>query len=288
MESNFSYESMGTKWKVSIRESIEIEKLKGLEEKIKSESERFDQTFSRFIPTSLISQIAEQTGKIEVPADLTKMLQIYFDLYDLTEKKLNPLIGHTISDLGYDATYSLVPKEEVRKTPDLQETMRIIDETHIEMTKPALIDLGALGKGYFVDRIAGILDEAGIKEYLVDGSGDIRCKGSLIKVGLEDPRDETKVIGTLEMMTGSMASSGTNRRRWGKYHHVIDPHSNVSTKGIVATWVTAPTCALADALASAFFFVSPEELADIYVCEYALMNEEGKIKRSAGFAADLF
>ena len=61
-----------------------------------------------------------------------------------------------------------------------------------------------------------------------------------------------------------------------------------STEGIVATWVIAPTCALADALASAFFFVSPEELADIYVCEYALMNTEGKIKKSAGFAADLF
>lgn len=289
MAQDFVYESMGTKWKISIGEDLSLEKFKELEEKVVKASQDFDRTYSRFIPQSLISRIATQTGTLEVPNDLVKMLRLYFELYPLTDKKLNPLIGHTISDLGYDATYTLVPKTEVRKTPDLLETIRIIDGTHLGIKEPVLIDLGALGKGYFVDRIAELLEKEGITQYLVDGSGDIRYRGEeKIRVGLEDPRDATKVVGMLDMSTSSMASSGTNRRQWGKYHHVIDPHTSVSTEGIMATWVTAPTCAIADALASAFFFVSPEEIADTYAYEYAIMNSEGRVKRSLGFKAEFY
>ena len=114
----------------------------------------------------------------------------------------------------------------------------------------------------------------------MNGSGDIYYAGTEpIKVGLEDPDDKTKVIATIEMKEGAMCASGTNRRAWDKYHHVIDPHSKTSTEKIVATWVIAKSTGLADALASCLFFVAPEDLS-FQNFEYCIMNKERRIKKS--------
>lgn len=285
----FRYESMGTHWEISIWDSVDDEKLKELEENIFAMSDVFDKTFSRFIKTSLVWKIAnEGKGTYEVPEDFTKMLDMYFKLYEATGGKLNPLIGFTISDMGYDADYSLVPQEIIRMTPDLLDTVKIVDATHISVMQSVLFDFGALGKGYFVDKIASFLKEQGIRKFMVDGSGDIYYQGDEpISVGLEHPDDKTKVIGTTEMQTGAMCASGTTRRAWDKYHHVIDPDSNDSTKGIAATWVIADSAALADSLASCLFFVVPEALAQCKF-EYCIMNNENAVIASDGFRAKLF
>jgi thiamine biosynthesis lipoprotein len=286
---------MGTTWKISIWDDIENDALKNLEKEIFEMSDHFDKTYSRFIKTSLVWKIAEKAGIYEVPADFMSMLKPYFNLYEPSEKKLNPLIGFTISDLGYDEVYSLVPKEEIRSTPDLRETVKIIDDTHIETTEPVLFDFGALGKGYFVDRIAEVLKASGIVRFLVDGSGDIyyhdgreEDKKESIVAGLEHPEDATKVIGTLDIKGGAFCASGINRRKWYKYHHVIDPHANASIgEGIVATWVSTDNTALADALASCLFFVAPENLS-AYRFEYVILNSIGQVKVSPGWKGELF
>ncbi|MBI2024023.1 FAD:protein FMN transferase [Candidatus Giovannonibacteria bacterium] len=100
----FSYESMGTRWEIAIWDPhLEAR----LSNKIIEKSKEFDNLYSRFIKDSLVWKIAENPGKHEVPADLVKMLRLYEELYLPSEKKLNPLIGFAISDLGYDAEYSL-------------------------------------------------------------------------------------------------------------------------------------------------------------------------------------
>ena len=97
-----SYESMGTTWDISIWDAISDEELDILKEKIFNMSDNFDKTYSRFIRSSLVWKIAESAGEYEVPEDFISMLNAYMDLYEPSEKKLNPLVGFTISDLGYD------------------------------------------------------------------------------------------------------------------------------------------------------------------------------------------
>jgi thiamine biosynthesis lipoprotein len=283
---------MGTTWEITLWDKTDH--LEIFKQEIFALSDQFDKTYSRFIKTSLVWKIAEQAGTYEVPEDFTNMLRIYMDLYEPSGCKLNPLIGFTISDMGYDENYSLVTKDTVRLTPDLFDTVKIIDNTHIETNLPVLFDFGALGKGYFVDRIKDYLVSQGVERFLVNGSGDIYYSSGKkseskipIVVGLEHPNDKTKVIGTTEMTEGSMCASGISRRAWGKYHHVINPLSNSSTEGILATWVVAKTAALADALASCLFFVAPESLS-AYDFEYVIMNDERKVKVSPGCQVKLF
>lgn len=285
----FAYDSMGARWQVTVWDAVSPATLAELEAEIVAASQAFDETYSRFKRTSLVWELADQLGTFAVPEDLVAMLRLYLRLYDASGRKLNPLVGHAISDLGYDDTYSLTPQETIRSTPDLVEAVRIVDDTHIELRRPGLLDLGSIGKGFFVDRIALMLDAHGMTTYLVDGSGDVRYRGAEpITVGLEDPADATRVIGTMRIAGGAVCASGTNRRRWRDLHHIIDPHESRPTRGILATWAHAETAALADGLASCLFFARPDTLRWQFPMEYCVLYDDRSVATSPGFPGELF
>jgi thiamine biosynthesis lipoprotein len=270
---HFSYESMGTHWAISIWDTLDPAVFAELQESIIQQSQAFSQLYSRFNKSSLIWELTEKRGMVEVPKELIQMLRLYETLHDLSDGKCNPLVGFALSDLGYDADYSLQPKEHIRSVPNFHDALRLVDDTHLELSQSVLIDLGALGKGFFVDIIRAFLEEKGIQRFLVDGSGDMYYQGNgeVIRVGLEHPGDATKVIGVLEMQNGAMCGSASN-----------------STEGIIATWVRATSAAVADGLATCVFLVEPERFENDFAFDYCLLNTEYKIKRSAGFTAELF
>ena len=285
----FAYQSMGTSWEISVWDEIDPTVFAALQKSILTLSEAFDQTYSRFKKTSLIWQLTEKRGIVEVPTDLVAMLRIYEHLNRLSNGKLNPLIGYTLSDLGYDAEYSLKPKADVRTAPEFAKALAIIDDTHIDLRESVLIDLGAIGKGFFVDRLADYLKKQGIRRFLVNGSGDIFYSGDgqPLRAGLEHPGNPTKVIGVTTIMNGALCASASNRRKWDKYHHTIDPQSLTSPEDILATWVRSDTAALADGLCTCLFLTEPERYVTLPF-DYCLLNPEYKVKRSAGFQAELF
>lgn len=286
----FAYESMGTHWTISVWDDIDDATFQHLSAEILKKSQDFDATYSRFKETSLIRSLTEKRGVQEVPTDLVTMLRLYQELNIVSRGKCNPLVGFTLSDMGYDAQYSLKPKEHIRAVPDFHSTLTILDDTHIELYDSVLIDLGALGKGYFVDRLSDLLKEKGYTKFLVDGSGDIyyHGNGDVIRAGLEHPGDTSKAIGVVEFTEGALCASASNRRRWATYHHTIDPQSLTSPEEIIATWVRADNAALADGLATCLFFMEPEELQKKFSCEYCVLHKDYSAKSSAGFGAELF
>ncbi len=285
----FSYASMGTQWNITLWDT-DPAMGERLRQRIIAQSQEFDRTYSRFIKTSLIWSLTTQLGVVGVPADLVQMLRLYARLYDASGGKCNPLVGFALSDLGYDADYTLTPKEVIRPVPEFHNALRIVDDTHIDLSQSVLIDLGALGKGYFVDTIAAILQAEGVVRFLVDGSGDVfyRGNGQPIRCGLEHPGDPTKAIGVVTMTDGALCASASNRRRWDKYHHTIDPFSLSSPEQLLATWVMADTAALADGLCTCLFLCEPATLVEEFRFEYCTLNPDYHAVRSPGFTAELF
>lgn len=286
----FSFEGMGTSWELRVWDTLGQDSFDDFCRETVEQTREFERLYSRFDESSLVWELATAGGTREVPEDLVTMLRIYETLYALSEGRCNPLVGFSLSDLGYDAHYTLRAKDDVRPTPPLPETLRIVDDWTIELSVPALIDIGALGKGYFVDKIADRLRAFGVRRFLVDGSGDIAYEGDghPLRVGLEHPFDPTKVVGVLEMTTGSLCGSGANRRAWDGKHHIIDPLTLSSTSEIAATWVYAKRACIADALATCFFLAEPERFTRTYDVEYCMLDATLRTKKSAGFAADFF
>ena len=285
MSKQKEYESMGTHWKVEIWDEISEIEFEKLMAEIIEMSNDFDNKYSRFKLDSFVHEISQKIGVVEVGEgyeDFIKMLEIYFKINKITLGKINPLIGNTISDFGYDENYSLEKKDIIRMVPKLEESVKILSNNKLEVKGALLFDFGAIGKGYFVDKISDFLKQKSVKNFLVDGSGDIYYFGESYKCGLENPFNFSEVIGVYDLKNASLCSSSTNRRSWGKgdetLNHYIDPDKLKSVEDIVATFVVADSARIADAMTSALFFVQPEVLLKEYKFEYLVINKNKQMK----------
>ena len=281
---SLSFEAIGTLW--SIETEHELSRV--IVERVHARIAAFDATYSRFRSDSLVGSAAHSEGSFTFPDDAAVLFACYEKLYDISAGKVTPLIGEMLERAGYDANYSFTQQAQ-KILPHWEDVMHWEDPV-LTTTQPIVLDVGAAGKGYLVDLICGLLDEADVQEYVVDASGDLRHKGTTTNlVGLEDPREPGKVIGAVDVMNKSLCASASNRRAWGDgMHHIFDPDKGESTTDIIATWVMADTGLIADGIATALFFVEPKALAESFNFDYVRMYLDGTIDYSHGFEGNLY
>jgi thiamine biosynthesis lipoprotein len=257
------FEAIGTHWTISSPEPLSARVAGRITERI----EAYDRTYSRFRSDSLVSQLARCGGSAEFPDDAPPLFDLYSRLEKLTKGSVTPLVGSSLEQLGYDADYTLQPHGGARPAPSLEKTLRVSGQT-VTLSERTMIDVGAAGKGQLVDLVAELLLESGVSGATVDGSGDIRYDGSdSLSVALEHPYDPEQAIGVAQLAgprRRAIAGSSTRRRTWddptavtghGSLHHVIDGLTGEPVRTVTATWAIAPSAMLADALATALFFV---------------------------------
>ena len=82
-----------------------------------------------------------------------------------------------------------------------------------------------------------------------------------VDVGLEHPYDPARAIGIVSLGAGALCASAANRRAWGDgLHHVLDGTTGAPVRTVVASWAMAASAMVADALATALFFVDGSRL----------------------------
>ncbi len=294
----FKFGAIGTSWTIDIYRELDPAAEAALLVRIQSRIDAFDQAYSRFREDSLVTAISKKAGTYELPDDAELLLSLYHDLYKKTDGLVTPLIGNLISDAGYDAKYSLKTKEGLESPPEWDEAIeyRPAEQGHppiLIVKKPVLLDFGAAGKGYLIDIVAGVLEADEIHGYCINAGGDILHKNKEpLRVGLEDPEDAEKVIGACVLpgdgVANSIAGSAGNRRKWGKFTHIINPHTMSSPKDIIAVWVVAETALLADAMATCLFFVPAKRIIDAYDFEYVIVRKDRSLEKSAHFPGEIF
>jgi thiamine biosynthesis lipoprotein len=139
------------------------------------------------------------------------------------------------------------------------------DRSTIRFRRPGVeINLGSIGKGYALDRCAAQLREAGtVAALLHGGASSVYAIGSQPgmdsgwQVGLRHPWDESRRLAMVFLRDRAMGTSAATyqhfeykKRRLG---HLLDPRTGQPAEGIASATALAPTAALADALATAFY-----------------------------------
>ena len=93
----------------------------------------------------------------------------------------------------------------------------------------------AIAKGYAVDVLCEFLESKGMKDYMVEIGGEVRCsgrnpEGKAWRIGIEDPTVsllERELFATAIIENGSLATSGNYRNFYEKdgkkYVHTISP-----------------------------------------------------------------
>jgi thiamine biosynthesis lipoprotein len=289
-----AFDAIGTRWSIETDEPL----AEGVRADVLERIRRFDATYSRFRPDSLVSQIAAEPdgGRFAFPDDSLALFDLYDRLAAATSGAVDPFVGRDLELLGYDPAYSLTTalaavraKEGARGRATWAADV-VRDGTLVVTRRPLVIDVGAAGKGYLVDLVADVLRGAGIERFVVDAGGDLRHQGGpTVRVGLEHPFDPRLVIGVVDLRDRALCASAVNRRAWGDgLHHVLDARTGRPVGGVVATWAVADEAAVADGLATALFFTEGHRLARKFDFAYVRMHADGHVDVSRDFPGEVF
>lgn len=286
MNFSFKFEAIGTHWLIDCFGAPVPEK--EIIEKVKDRIEEFDKTYSRFRKDSLVWKISEKKGEYTFPKDSKDFFALYEKLYKVTNGAFTLLIGNALSEAGYDANYSLVPKE-INKVSELN-SVYSWDYPKLTVKKPYILDFGGLGKGYLIKIVADLLMENKVKSFSIDAGGDMLFKNlkKPIRVGLENPINFKQVIGVVELADGSICASSGSRRKWGKYHHIFDPRTLTSPDNILSTWVIAEDSLIADGMSTCLFLTPAKKLREHFNFEYLILYPDFRIEKSENFPGQLF
>jgi len=276
------FDAIGTVWEIETIEPLSRRRRASVTAVI----DDFDATWSRFRDDSVVSSL-RSGGTAPVPSDADEMLSVYRELGRATHGAVTPLIGAGLEALGYDPQLTLRPGAPVQASADW-ERMLHWDESSLSLSEPAVIDVGALGKGRLVDLVMAALD--GIHgRVTVDASGDLRVRGGAARIALEHPFDPTCAVGIVEVRDAALCASATNRRAWGSgLHHVLDGRTGLPVQTWAATWAIGHDAMQADAVATALFFDGGPQIAADWGVDWVRMTTSGRVERSAGFAGELF
>lgn len=276
------FDAIGTRWEIETTDDLESD----AKARVAAEIERFDAEWSRFRTDSAVTRVGREGGEI-ASADAGAMLDAYRELAHATAGAVNPLVADSLAALGYDASYSLVASDPIAAPREWSQRLRWTPQA-VTADEPTLLDVGALGKGRLVDLVSGVLADlpGGL---VVDAGGDMRVRGSAVRVGLEHPYDATTAIGVVELKDAALCASAINRRAWGDgLHHVLDARTGMPVRTWAATWAIAPDAMRADAVATALFFDGGPELAASWGVEWVRMSTDGRAERSPDCPAQLF
>jgi thiamine biosynthesis lipoprotein len=279
----WTFEAIGTHWRIDTRDALPAPIADAVTERVT----RFDRDWSRFRADSRIAALATP-GRHRLADDAGPLLDFYRELFAATAGRVTPLVGRTLEALGYDATYRLRPALEIPSVPDWGDAIAW-DGEYLDVVTPVVLDVGAAGKGYLVDLVSDLLADAGIDEHIVDASGDLRSRGVPMRIALEHPLDPRKAVGVAELIDGAFCASATTRRAWGDgLHHVLDPATGLPARGVLATWVLAPTALVADGIATALFFDADPEFVAREATAFARMSHDGSVDVSSDFPGEMF
>jgi thiamine biosynthesis lipoprotein len=217
-------------------------------ERLFSERERI---FSRFNPDSELNGVNAAAGiRVQVTPTFAAMLGLALDAARETGGLVDPTLGAELEAAGYDSDFSLL--EDDPSPPGTIESRPpaavLLAGRSVLVPKGVRLDLNGVVKGRTVDDALALLRGRGF----VSAGGDLAVRSTFVAAL---PRG-----GTISLVRGGLATSGTDRRRWLRggrmQHHLIDPRTRAPAS---SPWEQVTVCGLscvgADVAAKAAFLL---------------------------------
>jgi thiamine biosynthesis lipoprotein len=233
---------------------------------------RIDDLLSDYKPESALSTLnrSAHLHTERVPPDLYLIIEKAVELSRVSEGKFDisiaPLVNLWKAALSGEATPTAAQEREVRDCVGYQKIV-LTPPDQITFRSPCLqLDLGAIGKGYAVDRAGEILHASGVRDALINAGGStIFAMGSppgqsAWVVHLRDPsrlidpyvmlKDES--VSTSEQSVPSLLGQDSPG-------HIIDPVTGRPLKTEFSVSVIAPNATMSDGLSTTLLLLGPEK-----------------------------
>lgn len=281
---------------------------------IEGELDRYHRLFDAYNPYAGMNNLytvnaSAGASPVVVDGELLALLSYGKEVYTLTGGEINIAIGAVTSlwkaaERADGNTDEILPTAEELAAAAEHISIDLIctDEgaSSVYISDPlALIDVGALGKGFAAERIAEGLKARGADSFVLDLGGNIRAIGSKPDgsgwiTGIENPHSDgsNPFAARVELSDCSCVTSGDYRRYFTvdgkKYHHIIDGDTLYPAEYFSSVTVIASDSALCDALSTALFCMPfTEGLALIEATDGAeafWISVDGEYFYSSGFS----
>lgn len=145
------------------------------------------------------------------------------------------------------------------------------------------LDPSGLVKGWAVERAAQRLHDLSGHDWIVNAGGDVlaHAVSEPWRIGVEDPRDRSRVLAVVTVRSGAIATSGSVARG----PHVLVPATGAPARGLLSATVVGPSLTHADVEATAAFAQGPHALPRLEAAglHALLVQPDGSTCTTPGF-----
>ena len=220
---------------------------------------------SHYEPTSQVCAIGLAAGvqPVEVAPELLQVLCMAREVARRTDGAFDPTVG-ALGLWHFDAPSSRLPAaaEFRRKLPSVDWRQLVLDErrqTAYLTQRGMRLDLGGIAKLSILQSGLDTLQAHGVRTALVNGGGDVVARSQRgdtpWRVGIRDPREPQRLLATIDIRNGFVASSGDYERFFvqegRRWHHVLDPRTGRPTEGVRGITLVADTLEAVNGLGTA-------------------------------------
>lgn len=231
-----------------------------------TEVQRIEARYSRYRDDSVVSQLNHAAGinSVEVDAETAQLL----DFADACYRQSDGLFDITSGVLRRVWNFKAA---QPPTSAEIAPLLPLIGWTRVERssTKASTtvylplagmeIDFGGFGKEYAADRAAAVLLSYGVRHGFVNLGGDVvvtgpHADGEPWQLGIRHPRDDRRLLATLPIVSGAVATSGDYERyldfEGRRYSHILNPKTGESVAGLQSVTVLASSCLVAGSIST--------------------------------------
>lgn len=209
-------------------------------------------------------------GEVKVDKELIDFLEYAVKMHELTDGNMNIAMGSVLSIWHkYRETGKAIPTEsELRAAAEHSDIKNLVidkENLTVRFIDPEMsLDVGAVAKGYAVERIAEELIAKGVSSYVLDVGGNLRAIGTKVdgstwRTGVQNPDfyASERYVYYLDIADTAVVTSGDYQRYYivngVEYHHIINKDTLMPADYFSSVTVVTKDSGLADTLSTALF-----------------------------------
>ena len=251
-----------------------------LTQSIKTELLKVDASLSPFNKESVITAINE--NKDVSPDEMFKeVFSLAMDISKETDGAFDITVAPLVNAWGFGFKNGSQPSHH-----QVDSLLQLVGYKKVSMADGKvkkqdpriMLDCSAIAKGYGTDRVARLLRNRGVQNYMVEIGGEVVTSGVNPerlpwKIGVTKPTDDSLNTGhelqtILNLTDKAMATSGNYRNFYykggKKFAHTIDPKTGYPVQhSILSATVIAKSCAVADAYAPSFMVMGLDKARQV-------------------------
>jgi thiamine biosynthesis lipoprotein len=300
-----SRDVMGTYMTITLFAESEINGKKAISDAF-IEVERIENLFSQYKNSSITGKLNQYGFVDDVSYEYYSVIKDSIVYGEITDGAFDITV-QPILDL-YSISFQNFQRPPSKK--EIEEELNIVDynkiaidglceveniSCSIRIDKNMKITLGAIAKGYAIDKVLYTLREKGFKNILVNAGGDMRgigkkADGEPWNIALENPDKKGDYLLNFNLINKAIATSGNYERYFNEnksFHHIVNPKTGYSAQECISVTIIAKTAMQADIMATSIFVLGPDkgiEMIEKYNdIEGLIVTKNREIIKSSGF-----